>query len=88
MAAQQQQHQAMAAVAAAAAAALYPNAATAADLYALAAQAGAPRTGLGMSRSRGQRGSSPSHDFNHRPYSSSSTLDNRRRQPTNYSTNR
>ncbi|CAI2731903.1 unnamed protein product [Schistosoma spindalis] len=88
VAAQQQQHQAMAAVAAAAAAALYPNAATAADLYALAAQAGAPRTGLGMSRSRGQRGSSPSHDFNHRPYSSSSTLDNRRRQPTNYSTNR
>ncbi|XP_018652883.1 putative arsenite-resistance protein 2 [Schistosoma mansoni] len=87
VAAQQQQHQAMAAVAAAAAAALYPNAATAADLYALAAQAGAPRTGLGISRSRGQRGSSPSHDFNHRPYSSS-TLDNRRRQPTNYSTNR
>ncbi|KAK4468855.1 hypothetical protein MN116_008019 [Schistosoma mekongi] len=82
---QQQQHQAMAAVAAAAAAALYPNAATAADLYALAAAGAAPRTGLGMSR-RGQRGSSPSHDFNHRPYNSS--LDSRRRQPTNYTMNR
>ncbi|CAH8538087.1 unnamed protein product [Schistosoma turkestanicum] len=81
---QQQQHQAMAAVAAAAAAALYPNAATAADLYALAA-AGAPRTGLGMSRPRGQRGSSPSHDFNHRPYGGSN---NSRRQPTTYGANR
>nr|CAH8863862.1 unnamed protein product [Trichobilharzia regenti] len=83
-AAQQQQQQAMAAVAAAAAAALYPNAATAADLYALAA-ANAPRSGLGMSR-RGQRGTSPSsHEYNHRPYSS---LENRRRLPTNYAGNR
>ncbi|CAH8611122.1 unnamed protein product [Heterobilharzia americana] len=79
---QQQQQQAMAAVAAAAAAALYPNA-TAADLYALAA-AGAPRSGLGISR-RGQRGTSPPHDFNHRPYNS---LDNRRRLATNYVGNR
>ncbi|KAF5394317.1 hypothetical protein EG68_06317 [Paragonimus skrjabini miyazakii] len=62
----------MAAVAAAAAAALYPNAATAADLYSLAA---GPRSGM----RRPQRGNSP-NDYGSRTY------DGRRRQNSAYNT--
>ncbi|KAA3675618.1 uncharacterized protein DEA37_0006329 [Paragonimus westermani] len=72
VAAAQQQQQAMAAVAAAAAAALYPNAATAADLYSLAA---GPRSGV----RRPQRGNSP-NDYGSRNY------DGRRRQNSAYNT--